>query len=162
MPAFVHPKSLFDYVGSWRHAAEDGAIEVYTKHVTRNLVLQGFALAAFLYLFRHTFATVIAILVIVIIAVPRTLAEARRALIFTSTEIIYRPPLGPPRHVGLKKIESLTRSKVLTSYLLRPVPRPGVVLKLSNGATEAWPLDFEDEGRILERLAVLTEKPIAG
>jgi hypothetical protein len=95
-------------------------------------------------------------------ALPRTLIEARRAIIFTNAEIIYRPPLGPPRRVPIAMVQHLTKSRVATSYLLRASGRPGIIITLANGAKEAWPLDFDGRDEILQRLGALTGKAIDG
>lgn len=95
-------------------------------------------------------------------ALPRTLVEGRRAIIFTEAEVIYRPPLGSPRRVLMAAIQDLAISPVLITYFLRAARRPGMTLTLTDGATEVWPLDFEGRDEILQRLSLLTGKTIRG
>ncbi len=79
---------------------------------------------------------------------------------FTETEVVYRPPLGPPKRVSFANIQALKRARVLVAYILRAVPRPGVIVALADGTTETWPLDFEGPDEILPRLSALAGKEI--
>lgn len=102
------------------------------------------------------------ILVIAAVTLPRTAVEGRRAIIFTDAEVLYRPPFGPPRRVLVTAIRELRRSPVIASMFAQTSRRPGVVMTLSGGATEAWPLDFRDREEILGRLSAITGKAIEG
>jgi hypothetical protein len=84
----------------------------------------------------------------------------RRAIIFTETEVVYRPPLGPPRRIPVASIQRIKRSRVLVPYMLRDVTLAGVNLSLEDGTTLDWPLDFEAPEEILKRLSVLAGKTV--
>ena len=109
---------------TWWRAGEETALVVYSKSFRKTILLQCCAFAAFWALpsFRQYF---LILLVVAVFALSRTLAEGRRAIIFTKSEVIYRPPLGRLRRVPLSKIQNLTRTDVTVFYLLRPSRRPG-------------------------------------
>ena len=54
------------------------------------------------------------------------------------------------------------RSNVIVSYMLRASRRPGVIMTLTNGEEEVWPLDFDERDEILRRLSAATNKAIQG
>lgn len=143
---------------SWRHAGEEGAIAIFRKRVGVIFALQVAALAALVFsIFPQLTWVVVAIAVL---ALSTTLANGRRAIIFTETEVRYRPPLGSTRPVLISEIRGLTRSCVLIPYLIRSVLRPGVSITLANGATEVWPLDIEQPEEVLRRLSVVARKAV--
>jgi hypothetical protein len=151
-------RSLLGRFQSWLHAGEEGAVAVYpTQGIRKILLLQCGGIAIFLYLFPDTARFLIPIASVGFLC---TLAEDRRAIIFTEREVIYRPPLGQPRHLLIPMIQSLKRSVVLVAYLVRATRRPGVTITLSNGAEEVWPLAIESRDEVLQRLSALTGKTI--
>jgi hypothetical protein len=136
---------------SWRYAGEEAAVVIYAKSIKKTLLLQCCGFAVFFLAFQQFIWSLV---VVAMIVLPRTLAEGRRAIIFTETEVIYRPPLGSPRRVLIATIRDLVISPVLITYFLRTARRPGVIMTLRDGATEAWPLDFEGRDEILQRLSL--------
>jgi hypothetical protein len=127
-------RSLLAGFQSWRHAGEEGAIAVYPQGMRRVLLillLQCGTLAIFLYLFPETVRFLIPTASIGFLC---TLAECRRAIIFTEAEVIYRPPLGQPRRVLIPMIQGLTRSAVLVAYMVRASRRRGVTRRGSLAA----------------------------
>ena len=103
----------------------------------------------------------IGFLVIAAFWLPRTLAEGRRAIIFTNTEVIYRPPFAQSLCTAIAGIQSLKRSKVTLSFGLRAIRRPGVMLTTMTGETTALPLDFKEREEILQRVSEVTGKTVA-
>jgi hypothetical protein len=141
----------------WLHAGEEGALKVYPKRIRKVLLLQCGALAIFLYRFpQYAWPLVI----VAIIGFLFTLADGRRAIIFTELEVIYRPPLGSPRRVLISTIQCLKQSVVLVAYMIRASRRPGVTITLKNGGEEVWPLDVEDRDGVLQRFSALTGGPV--
>ena len=146
---------------SWLHAGEEGALIVYNKHYRVKLLLVCCTLAtswAFLPVMRQC---PIGFLVIAAFWLPRTLAEGRRAIIFTNTEVIYRPPFAQPLRTAIAGIQSLKRSKVTLSVGLRAIRGPGVLLTTMTGETTALPLDFKEREEILQRVNAVTGKTVA-
>lgn len=154
----THQRGFASSFQSWRHAGEDGALAIYVKGVRWILLLLCCMLILlFFVLYDKKF-----ILVIAVVTVPRTALELRRAIIFTDAEVLYRPPFGPLRCVLVTAIRELRRSPVFVSVFVRASRSPGLVITLSGGATEAWPLDFRDREEILGRLSAITGKAIEG
>lgn len=135
---------------------------VYPKPFRRTLLLQCSAFTAFWVFFPKLRQYPAGLLALAAFALSRTLAEGRRAIIFTEKEVIHRPPLGRPRRVLISRIEGLMRSNVIVSYMLRASRRPGVIMTLTNGEEEVWPLDFDERDEILRRLSAATDKAIQG
>lgn len=148
-------KSLGNYFRSWFHAGEERATAKYAKRCWMLLLLESCVFAGFFLLVREVRWPIV---VIMGIALPRTLAEGRRAVIFTEVEIIYRPPFGQPRRVPIAAVRALRVCQVVVTYFARPSRRPGVAITLADGTREVWPLDFEEHDEILRRLSALTGK----
>lgn len=151
-------RSLADAVVAWLHAGELNAIVTYRKRVMLRLLCQVGAMLLLYFLpasfMHHPFILVVG----AILVVPRTLFEGRRALILTSTELIYRPAFGPPRRILLANIAHLQRRKVPTVIYLRGRFVQGVELTLKNGEVEKVPLDFKGRPEIIQRLEASTGK----
>lgn len=141
---------------AWRHAGEEGAL-TYRKPIVKIFILQCIALAMFSYFFPEDLRIILAMAPVAIVF---TLLEGRRALIFTEEEVRYRPAAGRPRSVRLSAIAGMKRASVLVPVIIRASPRPGVIITVTNGAAEAWPLDFAERDEILRRLRAVTGKTI--
>jgi hypothetical protein len=152
-----HQSSLLGRFQSWRHAGEEGALAMYCKSVGGMCLLLVGGFAVFAFVFPQFIWTIVGIGAA---ALCYAFAMGRKAIIFTETEVRYRPIFARPRRVPIAKIQVLKRARVLELILWRPVPRPGVILTLADGTTEAWPLDFEGPGEILQRLSALAGKEI--
>jgi hypothetical protein len=100
------------------------------------------------------------LLLLAAFGLSRTLAEGRRAIIFNESEVLYRPPFGQPVHALINDIQSLKRSKVTLSAGLRPARVSGVLMKMENGETITFPLDFRQHYEILRRLSAITGKRV--
>ena len=147
----------FSALRSWVHAGEDGAVVIYPH---RNESWMGWVLAwAGLFvilinyptLWRTCFA----------LTALNLIFQRRRALIFSKTEVVYRPALGPPRRVLLTQIISIHSSTVaIATVFLRELHVPGVVLELSNGERCAFPLEARNPREALERLREATGKEV--
>lgn len=154
-------RSLLDGFQSWWQAGEETALVVYAKNFRMTLLLQCCAFAAFCAIpsFRRY---ILVLLVLTVLTLSRTVAEGRRAIIFTESEVIYRPALARLRRVPFSSIRNLTRTNVTVFYLLRPSSRLGVTMTLTNGEEEVWPLDFNERDEVLRRLSAATGKTIEG
>ena len=131
---------------------------VYSKRFLGRLVFQCCAFAMF-WVFMPFFRQYLLLLAALI--TPRVPAEGRRAIIFTQTEVIYRPPFARPISASIAGVQNIKRSKVLISYGLKAYSVPGAVLTMANGETVALPLDFKERDEILRRLSAVTGKEIA-
>lgn len=87
------------------------------------------------------------------------ISESRRALIFTAGAVACRPFFGKPRMGALQKIKGLRR--VMTSLTGKDVRR-GIAFDFPDGSTEMWPLKFNAQSEMMERLSAVTGKPVTG
>jgi hypothetical protein len=145
---------------SWFHAGEEGALAVYTKPYRMNLVIQSVGLLAFWAVFPVLQGYSLGLMSIAAYALPRVVAEGRRAIVFSDSEFIYRPPFAPPVRVPFVQVLHFRRSKVTVSYLLRLGFVNGIIVTLVEGSELAFPLDFKERDEILQRLISLTGKAI--
>lgn len=158
-PIMTSIRSVMNSAADWLHAGEGNAMVVYRKRLLLRLLYQaiGMVLVSF---FPVLYGNRPIILVVVaIVGFPRQLFEGRRAVIFTPTELIYRPAFGAPRRIPLASIAHLRCRKVVTPFNLQVHPVPGVILTLKNGKVEAVPLDFKERPEIIQRLEALTRSP---
>jgi hypothetical protein len=142
---------------AWRRAGEEGALAAYRKSVRILCLVQLCGIALFVFAFPQLSWTTLGIGAL---AMCCNFGLGRRAIIFTETEVVYRPPLGPPRRIPVASIQRIKRSRVLVPYMLRDVTLAGVNLSLEDGTTLDWPLDFEAPEEILKRLSVLAGKTV--
>jgi hypothetical protein len=157
--AVSHIRSLTNDFRRWLHAGEQGAVVVYSKPFGWRLLFQGSITVSWL-LIPSLHRLPILPIVMGALMLPRTLAEGRRAIIFTQTEIIYRPPFARPCHFTIGCIQRIKRRRVTVYSGLEPSPVPGVAMTLASGVKELLPLDFKDRAEILRRLSSVTGKAI--
>jgi hypothetical protein len=137
----------------WRHAGEDGALTIFSSKAGPILIVLLVALIAAWFLFPKIQAYPLILGAIGLVVALRTLADSRRAIIFTSAHLIYRPPFGPPVRIPLKDIIRVEDATAVRSFALRPRIVNGIALTLSGGETHTLPLDFEGgPARIKEQL----------
>jgi hypothetical protein len=164
-PLKTAPPSGVTRFHAWWHAGEDGAVAVYTRTrgvLVIGLVMAFWAIAAIVCwnLFPQYLAIPFAFGVI---EFGQAVAAQRMAIIFTPTEVIYRPQISPPIRVPLKAIVSMRRtSLVYTLPLLsfRRYPKPAIALVLLLGQETVIPVDFSASGEIFRRLREATGMPI--
>jgi hypothetical protein len=147
---------------SWWRAGEDGAIVVYRRRLSGMILRMLVALAILAALAPAILRYRNVVLPVVALGVVRGAAEFRRAIMFTGTTLIYRPPFASIRCIPLGGIAGLRKAFVISSFLLRARWTRGVSLTMTNGETILLPLNFGYRSEILERLSAVTAKPIAG
>lgn len=135
----------------WWHEAEENAEEVFASRIAPLLLLEIAALIIFLALFpqrrnRVAFGVVAAIIGF------RTIAEKRRAVIFSSNDVISRQAFGPPPRIPLREVMAVKKVSVARTFAMRAYFVLGVELTLRDGQTHRWPLDFLDAKKIIEKL----------
>jgi hypothetical protein len=85
-----------------------------------------------------------------------TAAEWRRAIIFTQTDVVYRPAFGELSRVSLKNIVSLNLTSTMRLFCLKPTLVSAVELILVDGQKSILPLDFFQGSEMLTQLCRLT------
>jgi hypothetical protein len=154
----------------WWHSGEDAAIAVYPDGVGRMLIVEAAVIVVFwlvLQLFSHLLGRLLAIpvpgssfrlpfLIVVPSMALLTTAEWRRAIIFTQTDLIYRPPFGELLQISLASIVSLRLIWAKRLFCLRPILVTAVELHLIDGQERVIPLDFPRNSEILAHLCRLT------
>jgi len=137
----------------WRHAGETGSLAVYSKKIAALITVHGILILIFWVLaMRLGRARELVTYILLAVFGPRTIIEGRRAIIFTPTEVIYRPAFASPLHVPLQCIVSVRANLLLDLFLLRPRYLSGVALTLTSGDTVKFPVDFKEQSEILRRL----------
>jgi hypothetical protein len=155
--------TLTHHFRSWLHAGEDRAIAIYNKRYRLKFFLTCCILGGawmFFFEMRERRGPIV-LLGLTAFWLPRALAEGRRAIVFTNTELVYRPPVGRPIRALIAGIQGIKRSKVARLVGPRPSFTTGVLLTMANGETIAMPLDFKERGEILQRLSAVTGKSIS-
>jgi hypothetical protein len=147
-------------LSSWWHAGEEGALVVFTKRVLARFLFVSIAFVGFWIFIPLFHQRPLALALLAAVALPRVLVEARRAIIFTETQLIYRPPLAGVRRIPIVGIQGLRSAKVARSYLLRAAWVPGVLLRMKTGEMVSLPLDLKERHEILQRLSALVGEPI--
>jgi hypothetical protein len=142
---------LVDKVKAWRSEGERDVIIVYHHDLTSVIIVLVLVQLPLLFLSLLLFPRAL-VLMTAVAFVLRTLAEGRRALIFTPSQIMYRPPFGRVEAVAFSNIASTRLCTIFTLFLLRPRLVSAVELTILNGDTIAMPLDFKDWPAIVNRL----------
>jgi hypothetical protein len=145
---------------AWWHTGEDGTVVVYRKGVTVLVIRMLLCLVALWVLVPATHRYLNALVPVAALGFLRGMAEARRAIIFTDTLLIYRPPFAAVHCIPLAEIAGLRRSFVAQSYGLRARWARGVQLTMTTGETIPLPLDTPKADEILQRLSAIIAKPI--
>jgi hypothetical protein len=114
-----HNSSYLNAFQSWRHAGEDSALVVYARPYRLRLLILCCMFVAFWKLFPllHQYPAVLPVMAAY--AFPRVLAEGRRAIIFTKSDVIYRPPFGHPWRAPIADIANLKGSRAILSVGLQ-------------------------------------------
>jgi hypothetical protein len=147
-------------IHQWRHAGEENAVAIYAGR-WKTPLRKGIAAIVFAVLLlepdwdvlRMLIPSFIAILLLVLIR------DQRRAIIFTVGTVAYRPGFGEPRVVAFRKIVAVRRA--MASSGPRGEVR-GIALDLPDGFAEVWPLVFDAQSEIVERLAAAASQPVTG
>lgn len=143
---------------SRHHGSEGDTVAIYRSRImVRALLLSIVGFLVFEYFFPQYTRTILALAAL---SLPFPLVAVRRAIIFTRTEVIYRPAVGSSRRVVIAQIQWLTKCSMLVSDGIRAVPQPAIKIVLPSGATETWPLFFDRPDEILQRLSSMTGKAI--
>lgn len=146
---------------SWWHAGEDGAVVVYRKGMWALLVRMSLCLII-ICLFVPSIPQFRTVLPVVALPFLRGIAEGRRAIIFTDTLLIYRPPFADVLRIPIAEITSLKKALVPQSYFFRGRWVSGLCLTMANGEIIPLPLNIAKEDEVLQRLSAVTAKPIDG
>jgi hypothetical protein len=144
----------------WWHAGEEGALAVHTRPFRARVLLLCIVIVACWAYFPVMQKYPLCLLLAALLAVPRSVAEGRRAIVFTDTEVRYRPPFAEPWRVRMADIQSLKPFKVTLFTLSRPHRVPGILLTMSGGESIALPLDFMERDEIVQRITAATGKVI--
>jgi hypothetical protein len=146
----------------WRHAEEEGAVAIYPGRWKLPLLLRSLAtvfVVVMIALTQQLTLTLVAAAALFIIEALMLLGERRRAMIFKTATVVYRPLFGEPHVVAFRKITGLRR--VMTSLGGRGTQR-GIALDLPDSGQEVWLLQFDAQSEILERLSKASGKPVTG
>lgn len=86
------------------------------------------------------------------LAIVPLLFEMRRAIIFTSSEFVFRRNSGSVVRIPIDEIVMIEETS--TAYMLgaRPTFVPAIRLSLNNGASQLIPIDYSERTEILNRL----------
>jgi len=142
---------MFDRFSRWWHAAEQDVVEIFASRILPLVLIETALLVAFWALFPQP-KYLIGIGLIAVVVGIRKVAEGRRAIIFSSNEIINRPVFGPPKRIALGEVIQVKNSMVARSFGLRATFVRGVELTLERGEKVQWPLDLPGANKIIERL----------
>ena len=130
-------------------------MQVFPNRVGAALLIEHLILATlwfFLALFRPYAEIRLPFLVVYSMLTPMILAERRRAIIFTGTEVIYRPTLGGLVRVSLANIAAVRLSTMVRAVWLRAASVGAAELTLVDGQKQLVPLDFPGGLEIHARL----------
>ena len=143
----------------WWHAGEE---HVVTKYENRNLfeILLYVIFIASLWLLlpqKYLFIPVMFALTYV----PYVIAERRIAIIFSPTEVIYRPAFRSPRRVKFEHIVEIRKTTV-RRFVVGTFAglEPGVAVRIVGGETIEWNLHLPHPDHILQELGRMAGKPI--
>ena len=89
----------------------------------------------------------------------RGLAERRRALILTSSSLLYRPAFLGLVRVEFADIASLEEATTMTYFLVYPHFPKGVRVTLVNGSKIVIPLDFPKGSEIFQEIVMVSGSP---
>jgi hypothetical protein len=140
---------MIPFRGWWR-AGEDGAIAVYRQNNAIFLIVNGlFLLATAPVMIGFGYP---ALLAIPLSTVARSIVERRRAIIFTPTELVYRPVFAAPIRAAFSDIVEVKEKGFTLTWMLRYLPVAGLILTLKNGDVQMIPMDFVERSEIVRRL----------
>jgi hypothetical protein len=145
----------------WWYAGEESLVRKYDNKFRNSaevLAAAGILVALWFVLPQRDLIVVKAL---ALIQIPWLIAERRLAIIFTPTEVIYRPALGSPRSIKFEYIVKIEKTHV---------PRTiagsfsgwdrGVALRILGGEVVTWTLRFSDPDDVLQQLSRMTGKPV--
>jgi hypothetical protein len=146
-----------DAIVRWWHAGEEHVVSKYEHRNSFEIVLYViFVGALWLLLPQYRLIPII----LGLLSLPQIIAERRIALIFSPTEVIYRPPLGSPHHVKFEHILEIRNIRVLRHIGgTFSGAAPGVALRILGTETARWWLPFPDRDHILNELSRMAGKP---
>jgi len=151
---------MFGRYQQWRHAGEEHAIAIYRYSIRGDLVaaviVSLFVGLGFLALADNKILELLSAATFLCLTAS-ALAKRRIAVIFTESELIYRPALGSPRRFRLSGIQGISRGRIYVPWELFPLDwgawRPGIVLKLPYNQSFQMRLDLPRSDEIAKRLS---------
>ena len=143
----------------WWQAGEEHAVMKYQKQNGSDVLFCLFLIAVLWLILGPNYVGLKAALALMIFA--EVVLERRIAILFTNSEVIYRPMLRTPRRIRFEHVVEIRKATVHRRSLGAFVGfEPGVVLRILGGEVLTWPLPFARSDEILQQLARLTGRPI--
>ena len=146
---------FFSAFWRWRHAGEEAATAIYSNQIAARAAAEFLVLGVMWAVLRvryHDFGFGIA----AVLLVWGNIGERRRAIVFTTSEVVYRPAYGPPVRVPFGKIVTLKAVRVARSFGISGIFVSGLRLSLTNGETRVIATDFTNWQEIHQRIAEAT------
>src|SRR5438128_1914574 len=135
---------------SWRHQGEEDANAVYNLGISGTLLLQIASVTAL----KLSTSDSLIWMFFAVLTIPYTIAARRRAIIFTATEVIYRPALISLRRAKFSEITALKMTSTAIPFgLIAAIPVRGISMVFSTGRAIAFPLDLKKRSEVLQRLS---------
>ena len=143
----------------WWHAGEENMITKYENRNFWDVMFQVIFVIALWFLLpqRYTFIPII----FAFTYVPYVITEARIAIIFSPSEVIYRPLLRSPRRIKFEHIVEIRKVSV-RRFVAGTFAGfdAGVALRVLGGETVHWRLCIQNPAHVLQQLHRMTGKPI--